>query len=438
MRTLWDMMYEDVGFTLRIAILFLLIGQMYMVFMSVKRRRDKHCMICSVLHLAMGFFLFTILYDVTYPGLVMGYDMITPVFIVPAFELPWMIYAWLELASFCVIMYFLYDERKFVRITPTNDTIKAAMDRLPLGLCFFDASGTPALTNLKMNEYARLITGVPLTDVLAFETILEHIKEEREKQTVVTCPDGRVLLFLKSEVKQNEKSFSCLTAMDVTKKYDVIFELRDKHAHLADLQRRMKEVSELSGEMFLAQEESRARASMHNQLGQVLLMNRYFLDHPEEADEDMVYLTTRQMNRFLLGEVNEEAVIGDEDTLDKAIFLAKSIGIRVDLQGMQEYDLSHAVYGILSEAIRECAANAVKHANANVLIVKFLDAGEQVLILIRNNGIPPKKSIVESGGLLTLRKQIEQNGGKMSVASHPIFTVKIWMPKQEPEIKQGN
>ena len=180
----------------------------------------------------------------------------------------------------------------------------------------------------------------------------------------------------------------------------------------------MKAVTDLSGDMFVAQESAAARAALHNQLGQVLLMGSYYLEHPESSDENMVYMTTVQMNSFLLGEAKDSEA-EKEDVLKDAIAAAKSIGVSVRFEGTVPED--EKFRRLLSLAIKECAANAVKHAGGTVLLVTL---SENTAVLT-NNGRPPKKEIAESGGLLALRREVEAAGRKMTVESLPEFKLTI-------------
>ena len=104
-----------------------------------------------------------------------------------------------------------------------------------------------------------------------------------------------------------------LTASDVTAPCRIMEELRGRNEHLQELQRRMKEVSDLSGDMFIAQEEAAARTALHNQLGQVLLMGRHTLEHPDSTDAELVRMATLEMTRFLL----REAEVPSESRTDR-------------------------------------------------------------------------------------------------------------------------
>ena len=184
----------------------------------------------------------------------------------------------------------------------------------------------------------------------------------------------------------------------------------------------MKAVSELSGDMFIAQEEADARAALHNQLGQVLLMGRHYLTHKDFTDPRMVYTATTQMNRFLLGE-SEDPYEGVDDALTQAVSMANSIGVKVNINGSEPE--SEEARKILAQAVTECAANTIKHAEGDLVTVTILDEDKETVIKIVNNGKPPKGVIRESGGLLSLRRNVEATDGKMKIEYDPDFALEL-------------
>ena len=183
-----------------------------------------------------------------------------------------------------------------------------------------------------------------------------------------------------------------------------------------------------------APKEAAARSALHNELGQVLMMGRRYIEHPESTDRAMVALMTRQMNRFLLGETSRPS---EEDPLRTAISLAESIGVTVELQG--RFPQQPAARSLLAQAIRECAANTVKHAEGDRIEVVLGESdprqpeqraakSKDIFLTITNNGKPPKGEIAESGGLLSLRRSVETAGGRMRVQSLPRFKLELTLP----------
>ena len=83
---------------------------------------------------------------------------------------------------------------------------------------------------------------------------------------------------------------------------------------------------------------------------------------------------------------------------------------------------------LLARAIQECAANAVKHAEGDRLDIRLEENEGNLLIRISNNGKPPKGPVTESGGLLSLRRSVEEAKGSMAVESSPAFALILRLP----------
>ena len=334
------------------------------------------------------------------------------------FALPWLWIVCGELISAAVLILLFRSNLKYRNTHLTPDAIRQTVDLLPAGICISDDKGTVLLSNLKMNAICRELTGHLLSDANRFTAQIEAEGEKQNDRIFVKLQSGKVCQFVQSSLTESGKEYNCLTAIDVTERYRVTEELKVKNAHLQEIRRRMQAVSDLSGDMFVAQEEAAARAALHNQLGQVLLMGRHYLEHPDDTDANLVYITTTQMNSFLLGEYKDPTGHKD-DLLTEVLWMARSFGVTVDIGGSLPEQAS--VRTILAHAIQECAANTVKHAGGDRLNVT-LSENE---IVITNNGKPPKGEIAESGGLLSLRRSAEEAGSTMTVQSRPEFKLSL-------------
>ena len=410
------------AFLLMMFALFLMIGQTAAFLLSLREGRNRNGLLAAALHLLAGFLLFVALLD--------GYDVIkypsiprrstTGSGIIQA--IPWMVYAALEVLSAGILTLQFRAYLRYRSSTVTPDAIRQTVDLLPEGICVSDADGTVRLANLKMNALCRELTGERLADSRRLWSYLLHNGEDQNGKWLIRTPRGEAWLFGKEAILSDGKEYQRIGAVNVTERYRITEELRKKNVHLQDVQHRMKEAVELSGEMFVRQEEVNARSALHNELGQVLLLGRRWLEHPESTDRDMVVVMTRQMNSFLLRErESPEPETGDE--LRQAIRMAENIGVAVELRGEPPED--GYARAILAQAVRECAANTVKHAEGDRLYAEINNQDEGLRILITNNGGPPKGPVAESGGLLSLRSAVETAGGRMTVQSAPRFSLTL-------------
>ncbi len=393
---------------------------------SILARRDRKITVAAGLDVFVSFILFLILMDCSRFVYLTEPDPRYQPFQLMLFAQPWVLYAGLEgiCAVFLALLYL--DDCWYRRGHLTPDAVRETVDLLPEGICISAPDGTALLSNLQMEGLCRTLTGSVLTDAVRFRQQIETIGEKQNEAFLVHMPDGKTWRFLCGKLTEKGETYDRITAMDVTELCCVAEELREKNDRLQEIQRRMKAVSDLSGEMFTAQEEADARAALHNQLGQVLLMGRHYLEHPEYTDGNVVRMATGEMNHFLLREAETPAE-GADDLLLQTVTLAGSIGVRTDIHGTLPDDPGRRA--LLARIIQECAANTVKHAEGNRLNIHLAEEGQGLVIRVTNNGKPPKNTIMESGGLLALRRSVEKAGGSMLVESQPAFSLTVRLAK---------
>ncbi|MBQ3264429.1 MAG: hypothetical protein IJH07_01500 [Ruminococcus sp.] len=409
------------GAALCLISLFLVIGQLRAVYrLSGSGRKGMFAL--SACNLIFGFMLFTMLMDFArytekpeMHGALLAFQK-------SLYHMPWLICAAAEAASAVILGICLIAAARHRSSHLSADDIREAINRMPEGIAVSATDGTVLLSNLKMNELNRLLTGRALYNIgRLWQTVTEGGEEQSGRYLIPTAK-GSVWMFAREPLLIGEREYSRLTASDVTERYRIIEELRRNNAHLLELRSRMKAVTDLSGDMFIAQEESAARVALHNQLGQVLLMCRHYFEHEQDSDPVMVYMTTRQMNLFLLGEA-EEPIREQGDDLQQALSMTQSIHVKAELTG--GVPQNETARGILAMAIRECAANTVKHAEGDTLYADIQRKGSDFVFTLKNNGKAPKDVVTESGGLLSLRKSVEAAGGEMRIESLPHFILTI-------------
>ena len=408
-----------IWYVICVAALILFVGSLAVLFGFLMDKRRVAPVIIVLLNLLMTGVVIVVLMDCGHYMHVTNTDAYKA-FQTVMFEVPYQIYLMVELLSCVALFAMIAEGAKYRTDNVTPDSIQQAIDALPDGISISSKDGIVRLSNLKINTLSRALTGKVLTNAeLFWDTVIKNGKEQGGSY-LVDLQDNEVWLFTKEDINIDGTDYDQITSMNVTERYKIIRELEEKHGHLQDIRRRMKEVSDLSGDMFIAQEEADARAALHNQLGQVLLMGRYYINHQDITDPKMVYAATRQMNQFLLGEA-KEPYQGEEDSIVQAVSMAGSIGIKVIMNGPAPEN--NDVRKILSKAITECAANTIKHAEGNTVTINMSADNGRTLISITNNGKPPKGGITESGGLLSLRRDVENLGGSVQIESEPEFNL---------------
>ena len=425
MKAMWLTKSSLIWYAVTLGSLALVIGSLIALIRGAQARRSRRVLLAAGLNMLAGFLLFLVLMDCARFAYLTEPDPRYRAFQTALFGLPWGLYAITEVLSAAILILLLRDDRRYRRNHLTPDAIRETVNLLPEGICISAPDGTVLLSNLRMDGLCRDLTGGTLSDAARFRDCLEENGEKQGGEILTHTANGTVWRFAGKHMAGNGTEYDQLTASDVTAPYRIMEELRGKNERLQELQRRMKEVSGLSGDMFIAQEEAAARTALHNQLGQVLLMGRHTLEHPDSTDAELVRMATFEMNRFLLREA--EAPSGSRaDRLQQALAMVKSIGVQTEILG--SVPENQAYRALLAQAVQECAANAVKHAEGDRLMLRTEENEKEWIVRIANNGRPPKGPIRESGGLLSLRRHTEAAGGSMTVESSPAFALVLRLP----------
>ena len=425
MKAIWLTKSSLIWYAVTLGSLALVIGSLIALIRSILARRSRRILLAAGLNLLAGFLLFLVLMDCARFAYLTEPDPRYHAFQTALFGLPWGLYAIPEILSAAILLLLLRDDRRYRLNHLTPDAIRETVNLLPEGICISAPDGTVLLSNLQMDGLCRSLTGGTLSDAACFREYLEENGEKQGNEILAHTEEGTVWRFAGKHISGNSTEYEQLTASDVTAPYRIMEELRDRNEHLQELQRRMKEVSDLSGDMFIAQEEAAARTALHNQLGQVLLMGRHTLEHPDSTDAELVRMATLEMNRFLLREA-EAPSESQTDRFQQSLALAKSIGVQTEILG--SLPENPAYRALLAQAVQECAANAVKHAEGDRLVLRPEENEKEWIVRITNNGRPPKEPVTESGGLLSLRRHTEAAGGAMTVESSPAFALVLQLP----------
>lgn len=405
------------GVALRLGAMLLVLGQITLWLLALRARRGALCRALSSLHLALGLAFLAPLLDGAYSLEYLPYVRDYPPFVQALYRLPWPAIAGAELASLLVLAACTVSQVRFARRHPSAQTIKQGVDLLPAGVCVSDPEGTVFLSNLTMNRWARRLTGASLSDGNVLLRAVRTLGDAQGDKRLVRLEDGAALLFAERPLELDGRRYIQLTAEDVSEQYRVTRELEEKNARLRDLQYRMKTYQVRETELITRQELLAARTTVHNQLGGALLTGKYHLEHPERTDPEALRLMLLQINTYLLAEAEDPEP--RTDGYESARRLADGIGVSVALTGQVPEE--GILRELLGQAIRECAANTVKHAGGDRLEVTLNRDGFR----IANNGAPPSGPILPTGGLRSLQLAVEQAGGRMTLEHQPVFSLSV-------------
>lgn len=412
------------GHILMIVLLLLLVWALYLCIQTISLRCRWTAVTAAVVLLSVGAFLFCLLLD----GIFMAYYMHEvygarprdwPAMVKAVYALPWaaILLGELAYAALCAILsaFCLRHSRTHV----SEHSVKQMLDLLPMGVCIANAEGAVLLSNLKMTEIARKLTGMPLN---RYDRLLDAVRAASEPQgeeLLLPELDGEALLFASETIRVDGKEYRELTATDVTERYRITKELFANNRRLKDIQLRIKTFRAASSDLLFARELLRARTTVHDEVGHVLLRTSRYLEQQAPADAAQLLTLARRTNEMLLREAESP---DEQDPWEQALTMTRSIGVLLDCKGAPPEE--KALRSLAAQALRECAANTVKHSAGERLTVRLEEDADQWRMTLENDA-PAPTEIVETGGLLSLRRTAELSGVRMTLATAPLFCVTL-------------
>ena len=240
-----------------------------------------------------------------------------------------------------------------------NNAVKEAFDNLPSGVCFFDKNGTVTLCNHQMYRVFFALTGMDLKSLPELQDFLNsHGNESHRDHEFFLLEDNTAWTFAQEQITTQEgETYTQVTASDVAELY-----LRQK---------------ELEEEM------------------------RKLKKHAERI---------RRLSSDIL------ALIREEEILNMKMRVHDDIGIRVLIDG--EFPEQTAVKELFLSVIRECMTNAVRHAGAKELYVRFVRSGQPVFQGCKPDGI-------DEGGRAHHARRIRLSGQSAGGADRKYYELRF-------------
>ena len=320
----------------------------------------------------------------------------------------------------CVLLH--AGARKWEMTHITASSVKESLDHLPAGICYYLEEGQCLLVNHRMNEISMALTGSLLQNGA---DLYERIRD----RMIRTLPDGTAVSFRHRLLSYKGAPLHELIADDITELYKKSEELRRENEKAKQLAAGMKAYGETIGDTVRRQEILQAKINIHDEMNRMILMTRKTADGQSDPEERRAVLQMWRTQALLLcreaGAGKSRNVVSDLNTL------AAAMGMRIVWEGLPDTE-STRVLTLFLAAAREALANAAKHAGAGELRIRVDEDEAGLRAVFTNDGRGPDTDrIVESGGLKTLRRQLEQAGGQMEAGTEDGFFMSIFIPKEE-------
>ncbi len=317
--------------------------------------------------------------------------------------------------------YLLLEDQRFRNHTITHSSIREGVDQIASGLCFYVEGGRLILSNSRMNDLCHRIVGRDLQNAQLFWQILSggEVRDDVQRLSYGSypnfrLPDGSVWTFSREKLD----GFMQITAADTTLQQDLTDELRDKNLDLAALNLRLRKYGENVDELARSKERLETKVRIHGELGQALLAARRYLVDPDSQEPPLAIW--RRNIAMLRKEMESKKAEDPLQILEKA---AKSAGVKLVIRGDLPSENEYRQFFLV--AASEALTNAVFHGDAKTLFIDLEENTSRWIMRFTNDGVKPKRTIIEGGGLGSLRHKAESIGAQMTVESLPEFVLTI-------------
>ena len=425
MSTFSQIVFSFGGIALRLFAILIILGQLYIIINAFMHKHRLWFRLLAAAQLLAGIVWLFLLLDGSFGKDYVVRDRAYPRLVSAVYASPWIVVLAVDLILAAICCMSLVRQVRYCRAHLSRIAVKETVDRLPAGLCFARSDGSVALKNQRMEELCVALSGKSLLDAAALREAVNNAGEAQDQARIVPLPQDTAMLFREEEITVDGEPFLQISAYDVSERYRIISELKANNKKLLDLQTRMKAFGARATELSMNEELLRARSTVHNEMGHLLLIGKNYLDDPSGTDEEKLILTQRYVHQLLMHEGEEQDSEGKSE-IEKALDAARELGVSVRVIG--DIPTGGAACEIIGDAVRECAANAVKHAAGDSLTLTLTRGEGSIRAVLHTDGSAPAGPITERGGLLNLRRRVESAGGTMTVTCEPGTVVRMTLP----------
>lgn len=292
-------------------------------------------------------------------------------------------------------------------------SLKEALDGLKIAV-MFESGFNVVYENLAMKNLLEKLK------IKTNQSSLEIWQKLKSRENSKIIDEQNILVFLDKKIY----SFSIIKqtktqiyAFDITKEYLTTLEIQNKQTELKTKQSQILQMIENLDEIERQKEVLWLKSKLHDIIGQRLFILHHILDVIDEKTFELDHV--KNMLSTMLGEIDNDEINGTHNLQNSIITAFEMIGFNIEISGNMPKEKQQAK--ALVKIIRECATNAIRHANATKLFVNI----SEDKIEIFDNGKFDNQNIVENTGIKGMRLNAELLGGELSILTKNGFKVVI-------------
>ena len=295
-------------------------------------------------------------------------------------------------------------------------SLKEALDGSKNGILFEDKYNV-IYENIAMRD---LLDKLHINRKLSAKEIWGKLKEDKNNRIV---DENNILVFIDNLVY----SFSMVpsstklqfVSFDITKEFQTTLKIKETNNELKTKQIEIVSMIDNIENIEKQNEIIKLKSKLHDILGQRLFILHQILDTIDEKNFDIVEI--KKLLSSMLLEVNNEDISNVKNLQDSIVSSFDMIGFKIEFSGElpSDFKKSRAIVKI----IRECATNAIRHANATKLFVKIYENRVE----ISDNGKIQVQSFTEGTGIKGMRLTAQSFGGTINIEKQGKFKIILTM-----------
>lgn len=292
-------------------------------------------------------------------------------------------------------------------------SLKEALDGLKTAV-MFESRFNVVYENLAMKnllEKLKIKTNQSSLEIWQNLNLRENSKVI-DNQNILVFLDKKVYSF--SITKQSKIQ---IYAFDITKEYLTTLEIQNKQTELKTKQSQILQMIDNLDEIERQKQVLFLKSKLHDIIGQRLFILHHILDAIDEQTFDLN--NVKNMLKTMLTEIDSEETTKTQNLQNSIITAFKMIGFNIEITGDMPNETQKAK--ALVKIIRECATNAIRHANATKLFVNILDNKIEIF----DNGKFVNQSFIEGTGIKGMRLNAKTLDGELLISTLNNFKVTI-------------
>lgn len=356
----------------------------------------------------------------------------------PLYSLPYSGYLYLFTNMYFIFrsMVLLDMEWHRARKSVTRLSIKEAVDFFPGGILYANETGRTLIANPTMN---RLLASLAISSESGALSMWETLMKIQDSYNVsVQALDDKLLirirnagswLFSNQTIIANKKNYIQLLAIDITDEDILTREMEEANYALEEIGRQLSHSLKNIEELEKEREILRMKTRVHDILGERLsILSRLLESNMETTD---IVNSLKPLLTDLTQTIADNADSSPQHLLSSLTQSFAFIGTVIHIRGALPPD--HEAAMVFAEIIRECATNAVRHADAGNVYIEFTETEDKYALLVRNDGNPPSGPITEGSGIAGMRRQAHELSGELTIELRPQFQISVNVPKDRED-----